>query len=193
MKPRTEHTSQIEIVAIDVLRPDPRNPRRISNEELESLTRSLHQFGLVDPIIARREDSVVIGGHQRLIAARRLGLKTVPVIYVDLSVEQARLLNVALNKVSGDWDNELLARLLADLSATPNIDISLTGFDDDEIAKLMKSLDARDRKSREESFDLDAAWQTAKAESRVQRATFGAWAITASCAATQHSRPTLPA
>ena len=58
---------------IGELRPDPANPRRISDEELESLTRSISEFGLIDPIIARREDKAVIGGHQRLLAARKLG------------------------------------------------------------------------------------------------------------------------
>jgi DNA modification methylase len=159
----------IEHVAIGNLRPDPANPRRISDAELEALTRSIQEFGLVDPIIARREDSTVIGGHQRLLAARRLGYKTVPVIYVDHSVEQARLLNVVLNKISGDWDKELLARLLADLDATPNVDISLTGFGEDEIAKLLKSLDAREKRGREESFDLDAAWRAAQTDTRVVR------------------------
>ena len=158
----------IEQVPIDSLRPDPANPRRISDAELEALTRSIKEFGVVDPIIARREDGAVIGGHQRLVGARRLGLKTVPVIYVDLSPERARLLNVALNRISGDWDRELLARLLADLDATPNIDISLTGFGDDEITKLLKSLEFREKRDREETFDLDAAWQAAKADSRVQ-------------------------
>jgi ParB/RepB/Spo0J family partition protein len=67
------------------LKPDPANPRRISDQELESLTRSIREFGLVDPIIARREDKTVIGGHQRLLAARRLGIKRVPVVFVDLS------------------------------------------------------------------------------------------------------------
>ena len=109
----------IEHVGIDTLRPDPANPRRISDAELESLTRSIREFGFVAPVIARREDKVVIGGHQRLLAARRLGYKTVPVVYVDLSPEKAQLLNVALNRISGDWDKELLARLLADLEATP--------------------------------------------------------------------------
>ncbi len=98
-------------IAIDDLIPDPANPRRISDEELESLTRSIREFGLVDPIIARAEDKTVIGGHQRLLAARRLGMKTVPVVLTDLSQEQARLLNLALNKVSGTWDQELLAHL----------------------------------------------------------------------------------
>ncbi|MFH1485104.1 MAG: ParB N-terminal domain-containing protein, partial [Chloroflexota bacterium] len=91
----------IEWVPIDQLRPDPANPRRISDAELETLTRSIQQFGFVDPVIARKEDCVVIGGHQRLLAARRLGLETVPVVFVNLSIEQARLLNIALNKISG--------------------------------------------------------------------------------------------
>ena len=86
---------------IEDLRPDPANPRRISDEELESLTRSIREFGLIDPIIARKEDKVVIGGHQRLLAARKLGMKQVPVVLVDLSKEQARLLNLALNRISG--------------------------------------------------------------------------------------------
>jgi DNA modification methylase len=150
-------------VAIDDLRPDPANPRRIDDGELEALTRSIQEFGLVDPIIARREDNVVIGGHQRLVAARRLGLKTVPVVYVDLSVEQARLLNIGLNKISGDWDKELLARLLAELDQAPNVDLSLTGFDDDEISKLLKSLELRDKKDRVESFDVEEALKAAQA------------------------------
>ena len=66
---------QVEHVPIDDLRPDPANPRRIDDQELEALTRSIREFGLVDPIIARREDKTVIGGHQRLLAARRLGYR----------------------------------------------------------------------------------------------------------------------
>jgi ParB/RepB/Spo0J family partition protein len=91
----------VEQVSIDLLRPDPANPRRISDGELDSLERSLREFGFVQPVLARREDSTVIGGHQRLLAARRLGLTTVPVTFLDLSAEQARLLNLALNKISG--------------------------------------------------------------------------------------------
>ncbi|HUF53803.1 MAG TPA: ParB N-terminal domain-containing protein, partial [Dehalococcoidia bacterium] len=88
---------KLEHVPIDDLKPDPANPRRIDDAELEALTRSVQEFGMVDPVIARREDNTVIGGHQRLLAARRLGMKTVPVVYVDLPPEKARLLNLALN------------------------------------------------------------------------------------------------
>jgi len=159
----------IKHVAIGDLRPDPFNPRRISEEELEALTRSLKEFGLIDPIIARREDSTVIGGHQRLVAARRLGLETVPVIYVDLSPEQAKLLNLALNKISGDWDQELLARLLSDLQEAPDVDIALSGFDEDEIAKLLKSLGTREKRDRPETFDLAATLEAARADPGAER------------------------
>src|SRR5664279_2719344 len=77
----------VEQVPIDLLRPDPANPRWIGQEELDSLERSIRQFGVVAPVLARREDGTVIGGHQRLVAARRLGLTTVPVTYLDLSIE----------------------------------------------------------------------------------------------------------
>ena len=147
----------VEQVPIDQLRPDPAHPRRIGDDELDSLERSIRQFGFVQPVLARKEDGVVIGGHQRLVAARRLGLTTVPVIWVDLPIEQARLLNLALNKISGSWDDALLARLLADLQSSPDVDLTLSGFDEDEIKDLLRSLEVREKRERVESFDLDEA------------------------------------
>ena len=67
------HDIDITHLPIGDLRPDPANPRRISDDELESLTRSIREFGLIDPIIARREDKFVIGGHQRLLESLPLG------------------------------------------------------------------------------------------------------------------------
>jgi DNA modification methylase len=149
----------IEQVPIDQLRPDPANPRRIGEEELDALERSIRQFGFVQPVLTRREDATVIGGHQRLVAARRLGFHTVPVIYLDLSVEQARVLGLALNKISGTWDEQLLARLLADLHTS--VDVTLSGFGEDEVRDLLRSLETREKAERPESFDLDAALEEA--------------------------------
>jgi len=137
----------VEQVPIDQLRPDAANPRRMGEEELDSLERSIRQFGFVQPVLARKEDGVVIGGHQRLLAARRLGLTTVPVTYLDISVEQARLLNLALNKIGGSFDDALLARLLADLQATPDLDLTLSGFGEDEIKDLLRSLEVREKRA----------------------------------------------
>ena len=111
----------VEQVPIDLLRPDPSNPRRIGDEELDGLERSIRQCRLRPAGLGAREDGVVIGGHQRLVAARRLGLATVPATYLDLSIEQARVLNLALNKISGSWDEQLLARLLADLQSNQTL------------------------------------------------------------------------
>jgi DNA modification methylase len=158
----TQPVLEIIQVPIQELRPDPANPRRISDQELETLTRSIREFGLVDPIIARREDKAVIGGHQRLLAARRLGYKTVPVVFLDLSLEQARLLNIALNKISGSFDQELLARLLSELNEVPDLDLTLSGFGEDELKKLLHSLNAREKRERLENFDLYEAIKAAQ-------------------------------
>ena len=100
----------VEHLPIADLHPDPGNPRRIEVAALAALCRSIETFGLVDPILARRAD-------QRVIAARRWGLPTVPVILLDLAAEDARLLNVALNRIGGEWDADP-ARLPIDLHAT---------------------------------------------------------------------------
>ena len=83
---------RVEQVASGDLKPDPTNPRRIPEAELDALARSVEDFGPVDPIIARAEDKTVIGGHQRLPAARKLGLNSVPVIFLDISPEKVRRL-----------------------------------------------------------------------------------------------------
>jgi DNA modification methylase len=167
----TAHSTQLTIndVPIDELKPDPANPRRIPQAELEALTRSIAEFGFCDPVLARAEDHSVIGGHQRLLAARKLGLKTVPVIFLDIPSEKARLLNVALNKISGDFDQELLARLLADLGTAPDLDLTLSGFEEKEIKQLLKGLEAREKRERPEAFDLDAALRSAYENPRAQR------------------------
>jgi len=169
------NTLQVVEVPIDDLRPDPANPRRISDTQLEALTQGIETFGLVQPVLARREDKTVIGGHQRLTAARRLGYKTVPVVWLDISLEQARLLNLSLNKISGEWDNELLARLLADLAPVEGIDLSLSGFGEDEVKKLLRQMAVREKKDRPENFDLDAAMEAARAAPRAQRGDL--WAL----------------
>jgi ParB-like chromosome segregation protein Spo0J len=155
----------LEEVPIDTLRPDPANPRRISEDELEALTRSLRQFGFVQPVLARRDDGIVIGGHQRLVAARRLGFTSVPVIWLDLTPEAARVLGLALNKISGSWDDALLA----DLGATPELDLTLSGFGEDEISDLLRSLETREKGERVEAFDLDDAIEEATRNPRTQR------------------------
>src|SRR5947208_12348298 len=161
----TTTTTELQIVQvpIDDLHPDPANPRKVSAEELDALTRSMREFGFLQPVIARHDDHIVVGGHQRLVAARRIGLKTVPVIFVDLSPEQSHLLNLALNKISGDWDDQLLARMLADLQASA-VDLEVSGFGADEINRLLKGMEAEEKRYAPEHFDLEAALAEAEAK-----------------------------
>jgi hypothetical protein len=72
-------------------------------------------------------------------------------------------------------DNELLARLLSALRDVPDVDLSLSGFDGDEVSKLLRSMNAREKREREESFDLDAALEAARAAPRAQRGDL--WAL----------------
>jgi len=156
----------IEEVAVEALRPDPANPRHIDDVELEALTRSIREFGFVQPVLARRADSTIGGGHQRLVAARRLGMETVPVMWLELDVEQSRLLGLALNRIGGDWDEQLLARLVADLGHS--VDLSLSGFGEDELQDLLRSLDAKEKRERSESFDLEEALEATTREPRTK-------------------------
>jgi len=90
------------------------------------------------------------------------------VTWLDLSAEQAHLLGLALNKISGTWDEQLLARLLADLQVSPDIDLSLSGFGDDEVRDLLRSLETREKRERPESFDLDSALEEATRSPRTK-------------------------
>lgn len=91
----------VQQVPLDDLRPDPANPRRITEEQREALVRSMRTYGPVEPIVVNRQSREVIGGHQRLVAARELGWTEVPVVFVDLTRTPARLLGLALNKTGG--------------------------------------------------------------------------------------------
>jgi DNA modification methylase len=148
----------VEQVPLETLQLDPANPRRIAEGDLDALERSMRQYGFVQPVIARTEDHVVIAGHQRLTAARRLGMSHVPVILVDLSSSQARALGLALNRISGHWDEHLLARLLGELAAIPEIDLAASGFTDSDVATLLRQMEAREKRDRPETFDLDTVF-----------------------------------
>jgi ParB-like chromosome segregation protein Spo0J len=107
------------------------NPRHMPDEELQALARSMAEFGVVDPIIANK-DGTVIGGHQRLKAAQVAGIETLPVVYVDLAKDKEKALNLALNRIGGEWDEAKLRTLLEELAAS-DLDLELTGFSVEEL------------------------------------------------------------
>ena len=132
---------KIKFVDPELLKSAAYNPRQISREELNKLIKSIKQFGFVDPALVRKQDNMIVGGHQRVKAAQELGLKEIPVVYLDITENDAKLLNVALNKISGDWDEDKLTELLAELQFFDDVDELLTGFDEDELDQLLADLE----------------------------------------------------
>lgn len=140
---------QPELAPLASLNPAPYNPRRISPEELSKLKRSIREFGFVEPLVARRKDGLLIGGHQRLRALLSIheedhvptdDLKVLVVWLDNISDAKAKALNLALNKIRGQWDTIRLAELLADLGADDSVDVTLTGFVERERALLAQVL-----------------------------------------------------
>lgn len=138
---------KIEYVPIGKLKPFAGNPRKIEPGEMKKLRRSIKEYGFVDPCIVRRESNEIIGGHQRVEAAKLEGLVTAPVVYLDgLDDAKAALLNVALNRISGEWDWPKLGDLFGELDSG-GIDLTLSGFDLGEIEGLMSGLDEKEQAS----------------------------------------------
>jgi DNA modification methylase len=152
-------------VPVQRLRPWPDNPRTMPALEMQKLIRSIQQFGMVEPLVVRRSDQLVIGGHQRLEAAKALGMTKVPVVYVELSDAEATALNLALNRIQGEWDLPKLGELLDELRLLPDFDVAVTGFDGPEIDELLAELEHQQPlPAFEEAFDAEAAM--AEAEQR---------------------------
>lgn len=107
------------------------------DDQAKALIRSLQKFDVVEPLIIDQKNRIV-GGHQRLDALQALGVKQVPVIRKHLSESEFKALNLALNRISGEWDEQKLAPILAELRNLPEID--LTGFQPAEIDKLIREV-----------------------------------------------------
>lgn len=138
-----------------------------SHEEYRLLEGSVAEFGYVVPIIWNERTGRVVGGHQRLTVLQNAGETEVDVSVVDLDEEAEKQLNVALNKVEGDWDNETLPELLAELDELGVAEA--TGFDRRAIDFMNRGLDElvdeatieRELEDVEETFGLTLSFDTA--------------------------------
>jgi len=139
--PENGNALAIVYVPIDSLKPAQYNPRIMPGEEMENLKGSIARFGVIDPVIVRRSDRSIIGGHQRYEAARPLAYEMVPAIFLDVTGEEAKILNVALNRIQGRWDTVRLACLLQELQTLPTPELELTGFLRAEASAIMRALD----------------------------------------------------
>lgn len=140
-----------EVVALRRLRPSAYNPREMPDAEMRSLKRSLREFGFVEPVVARAEDDLVIGGHQRVAAMLEIlredghgdpGSVEVPVVRLSgVTDERAKLLNLALNRIHGEWDYVRLSEVLESLGSVDESELSLSGFGAAEIEDIMRLSD----------------------------------------------------
>ena len=142
-------------LSVDALRPAAYNPRKklkAGDKEYEKIKNSILEFGYVEPIIVNY-DMTVIGGHQRLTVLKDLGYTEVQCVVVHIEDEhKVKALNIALNKITGAWNEELLADLLVDLQSV-DFNTDLTGFEAPEIEQLFSKVHNKDIK--EDDFDVE--------------------------------------
>lgn len=145
---------KIKELPLKDLKPAVYNPRKKlkkGDKEYEKIKQSLLKFGYVDPIIVN-EDLTVIGGHQRLTVLKDLDYETAKCVIVDLPKEDEKALNIALNKITGQWDEALLADLLLDLQES-DFNLDLTGFEPPEIDDILSNV--HDKELSEDEFDVE--------------------------------------
>lgn len=116
---------------------NPRKDLQPGDAEYEKLKRSVETFGYVEPIIWNEQTGQIVGGHQRLKVMQDLNYKEIDCVIISIDEDQEKALNVALNKISGSWDEDKLMSLMTDLEGS-DFDVSLTGFDVDELDELFK-------------------------------------------------------
>ena len=114
---------------------DPRLELRPGDPAYEKIARSIEQFGYVDPLVVNK-DGTVIGGHQRLRVLLDLGATEADVVVLDLDKDREKALNVALNKITGDWDPVKLTELIGELDLD-GYDLSLTGYSEKELEAIL--------------------------------------------------------
>ena len=147
----------IQTLPVGKLVPADYNPRKDlkpGDPEYEKLKRSLSEFGYVEPVIWNQTTGHVVGGHQRLKVLIDTGVTEVECVVVEMGDEKEKALNIALNKISGEWNKDKLSLLIADLQGV-DFDVSLTGFDAPELDALFK--DAQRAGVQDDDFDVDAA------------------------------------
>ncbi|NHN34850.1 site-specific DNA-methyltransferase [Paenibacillus agricola] len=133
---------------------NPRKDLKAGDPEFEKIKNSIVEFGYCEPIICN-SDYTIVGGHQRAKVLKALGYEEVDCVLIDVDKTKEKALNIALNKITGEWDFDALAGLLEELK-TDDYNIELTGFDFSEAEKLFDELH-KDNEPDEDEFDVDDA------------------------------------
>lgn len=139
---------ELKYVSIDIPIPCEDNPRILSPEMRKNLKNSLLEFGFSKPIVlnsAKGRENIILEGHQRLIIAKELGMKEVPVVYISISdPKKEQILRLAYNKITADWDMEKLAKISEDI-------LEMAGFSSEELDEVFDI----DTETTPEIFDIE--------------------------------------
>ncbi|MCH8824632.1 MAG: DNA modification methylase [Planctomycetes bacterium] len=150
---------RIKRISTNQINPAPYNPRKDlkpGDPDYDKLRRSIEEFGCVEPLVWNKRSGNLVGGHQRLKVLIEQGAIEVDVSVVDLPPEKEKALNIALNRISGDWDPLKLAQLLDELVAVPDFDVELTGFDLTDVNALIAESLQPSAVDGEDNFDVEA-------------------------------------
>ena len=145
---------ELRTIPVAELKPAAYNPRKKlkpGDKDYKKIKSSIEEFGFADPLVVNA-DMTIVGGHQRLNVAIDLGYTEVPCAVVDVDKTKEKALNIALNKITGSWDEALLADLLLNLKES-NFNLELTGFEAPEIDSLFNTY--HDKNVKQDDFDVE--------------------------------------
>jgi DNA modification methylase len=145
---------KIPIGKLNAAKYNPRKDLKTGDAEYQKLKRSIKEFGYVEPIIWNERSGNIVGGHQRFKVLKELGHTEIDCVVLDLDDSREKALNVALNKIGGEFDIPLLTDLLKDLG-DDGFDTTLTGFSIDELEKMFSDTDTKEVK--DDDFNIDEA------------------------------------
>lgn len=152
---------EFKSININELKPAEYNPRidlQPGDKEFEKIRKSIEEFGYVDPVIVNK-DGTIIGGHQRYKVLKTIGYTDIQCVVIDVDKDKEKALNIALNKISGDWDKTKLKELLTELQGVNLAEI--TGFDLAELGMLGVQQEVE-----EDNFDMDEILKEEKAKTQ---------------------------
>jgi DNA modification methylase len=155
---------ELQIIKIKDLKNAKYNPRKKlkpDDEEFQNIKKSIETFGYVEPVIVNKKDNTIIGGHQRVAVMSDLGLTEIKCCMVDIDKEKEKALNVALNKITGEWDFKKLTNLLDEIKIDSDDNFFATGFNEDEFISLNEEYGTKEKSKsndievQEDNFNIE--------------------------------------
>lgn len=143
----------MKIADLNPAKYNPRKELKPGDKEFEKLKNSIEHFGYVELIVVNTANhNTVISGHQRLNVLKYLNVDEIECVTVEMNETEEKALNIAMNKVSGEWNEQLLADLIVDLQSV-DFNVDLTGFEAPELEQLFSKV--YNKKIKEDDFDVD--------------------------------------